>query len=122
MQNPSLNSYADYETKILPTSRLSFQTLCQMWLIRNRQSRRNFSIVTTPGIFDSPSELERSKGCRLSQMSAQNTECFQSGSASLAWFKTPQCNRTTRSTNESEINASGRLNRGRDREAASLRL
>src|SRR4029077_20785377 len=97
MQSPSLNAYADYETKILPTSRPSYQTLWQTRLVTNRKSRRNFLIVTTTSIFDSALELERSKACGLSQIFAQNTECFQSGSASLAWFKTPQRNRATRS-------------------------
>src|SRR6266850_6179811 len=87
MQSPSLNAYADYETKILPTSQSSCQTLWQTWLITNRKSRRNFSIVTTTSIFDSALELEGSEACRLLQTFAQNTECFQSEPASLAWCK-----------------------------------
>ena len=90
MQSPSLNACADYETKILPTSQSSCQTLWQTSLITNRKSRRNFSIVTTTSIFDSALELEKSKGCRLSQIFARNTECFQSGPASLALCKKPQ--------------------------------
>ena len=90
MQSPSLNAYADYATKILPTSQSSCQTLWQTSLITNRKSRRNFSIVTTTSIFDSALELERSKGCRLSQIFARNTECFQSGPANLACYKKPQ--------------------------------
>src|SRR5512132_3959453 len=90
MQNPSLNAYADYETKILPTSQSSCQTLWQTSLITNRESRRNFSIVTTTSIFDSALELERSKGCRLSQIFARNTEYFQSELANLACYKKPE--------------------------------
>ena len=86
MQSPSLNAYADYETKILPTSKPSWQTP----LITNRKSRRNFLIVTTMSIFDSALELERSKDCRLSQIFARNTECFQSAPASLACYNKPQ--------------------------------
>src|SRR6266513_6543493 len=90
MQSPSLNACADYETKILPTSQSSCQTLWQTSLITNRKSRRNFSIVTTATIFDSALELERSKGCRLSQIFARNTECFQSEPANLGCYKKPQ--------------------------------
>src|SRR5438552_15752402 len=90
MQSPSLNAYADYETQILPTSQSSCQTLWQTSLITNRKSRRNFSIVTTTNIFDSALELERSKGCRLSQIFARNTECFQSGPVNLACYKKPK--------------------------------
>src|SRR6476660_3527711 len=86
MQSPSLNAYADYATKILPTSESSWQTQ----LIRNRKSRRNFSIVTTTSIFDSALELEKSKGCRLLQIFARNTKCFQSGLANLALCKKPR--------------------------------
>jgi hypothetical protein len=92
MQSPSLNAYADYETKILPISRASWQTL----LITNGQSRENSLIVITTNIFDSALEYERSKGCRVSQIFAQNTECFQSEPASLAWCKKLHRNRATR--------------------------
>src|SRR6266436_10248181 len=90
MQSPSLNAYADYETKILPTSQSSCQTLWQTSLITNRKSRRNFSIVTTTSIFDSALELERSKGCGRSQIFARNTECFQSGPTNLPYYKNSQ--------------------------------
>jgi hypothetical protein len=60
----------------------------------------NFSIVTTTSIFDSALELERSKGCRRSQIFAQNTECFQSEPASLASCRKLHCNRATRSAND----------------------
>src|SRR5881275_2048776 len=90
MQCPSLNAYVDYETKILPTSQSSCQTLWQISLITNRKSPRNFSIVTTTSIFDSALELERSKGCRLSQIFARNTECFRNGPANLGCYKKPQ--------------------------------
>src|SRR5213593_283756 len=90
MQSPSLNSSADYETKILPTSQSSCQTLWEMSLITNTESRRNFSIVTTTSIFDSALVVERSKGCRLSQIFARNTECFRSGPVNLAYYKKPQ--------------------------------
>src|SRR6185295_2166438 len=93
MQSPSLNAYADYATKILPTSKSS----CQTPLIRNRKSPRNFSIVTTTSIFDSALGLEKSKGCRLLQIFARNTECCQSERASLDWCRTSQHNRATRS-------------------------
>src|SRR6266581_4083886 len=123
MPSPSLNVYADYGMKTLPTFRPSCQTLWQTSLITNRKSRRNFLVVTTTSIFDSALELERSKGCRLSQIFAGNTECFQSGPANSAWYKKPQrkssdsfCDRCP------QINASYRSNRGRDREAASQRL
>src|SRR5215211_27004 len=83
MQSPSLNAYADYETKILPTSQSSWQTS----LITNTNSRRNFSTVTTTNIFDSALGLERNKGCRLLRIFARNMECFQSGPANLACYK-----------------------------------
>src|SRR6267142_5880627 len=97
MQRPSLNAYADYVTKILPTSQSSCQTLWQTSLTTNRKSRTNFSIVTTTSIFDSASEGERSKGCGFSQIFARNTECSQSGPANLACYKKPSANRATRS-------------------------
>ena len=94
MQSPSLKAYADYETKILPTSKSSCQTLWQTPL--NRKSRRNFSIVTTMSIFGSALELEKSKDCRLLQIFARNTECFQSERVSLASCKKLHHNRATR--------------------------
>src|SRR5207344_3459216 len=97
MQSPSLNAYEDYETEILPTSKSSCQTLWQTPLIRNRKSRRNFSIVTTTNIFGSALELEKSKDCRLLQIFARNTECFQSERVSLASCKKLHHNRATRS-------------------------
>src|SRR5512132_4050478 len=90
MQSPSLNAYANYETKILPTSRPSCQRLWPTSLLTNRKSRRNFLIVTTTSIFDSALELEKSKGCRLSQIFARNTECFQNGPAKFVCYKKPQ--------------------------------
>src|SRR5881275_3351920 len=98
MQCPSLNAYVDYETQILPTSQSSCQTLWQTSLITNRKSRRNFSIVTTTSIFDSALELERSKDCRLSQISARNVKCVQSRPAGLALCKKLHPVRATRST------------------------
>src|SRR6476646_10773187 len=92
MQSPSLNAYADYETKILPTSKSS----CQTPLITNRKSRRNFSIVTTTNIFGSALELEKSKDCRFLRIFARNTECFQSERVSLASCKKLHHNRATR--------------------------
>src|SRR6478735_1626711 len=97
MQSPSLNTYADYATKIVPTSKSSCQTLWQTPLLRNRKSPRNFSIVTTTSIFDSALELEKSKGCRLLQIFARNTKCCQSERASLAWCRTSQHNRAPHS-------------------------
>ena len=68
-------------------------------------------------------ELEKSKGCRLLQIFARNTECCQSERASLASCKKLHHNRANRSAIRCrEINASHRLNRGRDHEAASLSL
>jgi Predicted periplasmic solute-binding protein len=64
---------------------------------KNRKSRRNFSIVTTTSIFDSALELEKSKGCRLLQIFARNTECCQSERASLASCKKLLRNRANRS-------------------------
>src|SRR5206468_11287350 len=90
MQSPSLNAYADCEAKILPTSQSSCQALWQTSLITNSKSRRNFAIVNTTSILDSALELKRSKGCRLSQIFARNTECFQSRPANLACYKKPQ--------------------------------
>src|SRR5436190_11576937 len=120
MQSPSLNACADYETKILPRSQPSCQTLWQTSLTTNKQSHRNFFIVITTNIFDSGLELERSKVCRRSHIFARNTECFQSGPANLASCK--KLHRFERLILRlmSKINASRRLNRGRDREAASL--
>src|SRR5438045_1820429 len=87
MQSRSLNACADYETKILPTSRPSCRMLWQTSLITNRKSRRNFSIVTTTSTFDSALELKKSKDCRLSQISARNVKCVQSRPAGLALCK-----------------------------------
>src|SRR5436305_1765788 len=87
MQTRSLNVYANYETKILPTSKSSRQRLYPTPLIRNRKSRRNFSIVITTIIFDSALELSKRQGCRLLQIFARNTECCQSERASLASCK-----------------------------------
>src|SRR4030095_14780224 len=97
MRNPSLSAYASYETKILPTSQPSYQTLWQMALITNRQSHRNFWIVITTNIFGSAWEHGRNKGCRLLQTFAPNTACYQSGVATLAWCKKLPRNRSTRS-------------------------
>jgi hypothetical protein len=66
---------------------------------------RNFSIVTTTRIFDSALELAKSKGCRLLQIFARNTECCQSERASLAWCKKLHRDRANRSRSTSEINA-----------------
>src|SRR5262252_4662285 len=100
MQNPSLTVCADCEMKTLPTSQPSCQRLWQTWLIRNRKSARNFSIVITTSIFDSALELARSRGCKLSQTFARNTECFQSEPASLASCKTLYCNGATHSAKD----------------------
>src|SRR5258707_3678631 len=97
MQSPSLNAYADYETKILPTSRPSCQTLRQTSLITTGQLLGNFLIVTTTSIFDSALELEKSKGCRLLHIFARNTECCQSECASLASCRKLHRNRANRS-------------------------
>ena len=70
--------------------------LWQTPLITNRKSRRNFSIVTTTNIFGSALELEKSKDCRLLQIFARNTECFQSERVSLASCKKLHHNRATR--------------------------
>src|SRR5882724_12054071 len=90
MQSPSLNAYADYETKILPTSRPSCQTLWQTSLITTRQLHGNFLIVFITSICDSALELEKSKGCKLSPISARDTECVKSEPANLACYKRPQ--------------------------------
>src|SRR5215470_16301081 len=95
MQNRSLNACGDYEMKTLPTFRSSCQRLWQTLLITNQKSPRNFSIVTTTSIFDSASEPERSKGCRLSQTFARNTESFQHELASVASSKKLHHNRAT---------------------------
>src|SRR5262249_60930480 len=100
MQDRSLNACGDCEIKTLPTFRPSCQRPWQMWLITNHKSPRNFSIVTTTTFFDSASELERSKGCRLSQTFARNTESFQSEIASLASSKKLQHNLSTHSAND----------------------
>src|SRR6188508_3326232 len=92
MQNPSLNTCAYYETKILPASESS----CQARLITNRKSQRNFLIVTTSSIFDSALEHERSKDCRLLQIFAQNTECWQNDRGNLTSYKKLHCNRPNR--------------------------
>src|SRR5580765_6587057 len=97
MQSPSLNAYADYATKILPTSKSSCQTLWQTPLIKSTKSPRNFSIVTTTSIFDSALELEKSKGCRLLQIFPRNTECCQSERASLASCENLHRNRANHS-------------------------
>src|SRR5438477_7883837 len=90
MQSPSLNAYADYEMKILPTSQSSCQPLWQTLLITTRQLHGNFLIVIITSICDSALELEKSKGCRFPQIFARNTECFQSEPANLACYKKPQ--------------------------------
>src|SRR6476620_6378628 len=96
MQGPSLNTFADYETKILPTSESSCQTLWQTPPIR-KKSRMNFSIVTTTSIFDSALELEKSRGCRLLQIFARNTKCCQSERSSLASCRKLHRNRANHS-------------------------
>ena len=70
--------------------------LWQTLLITTRQLLRNFLIVITTNIFDSALEHERSKGCRLLQIFARNTECFQSGPASLVLCKKLHRNRAAR--------------------------
>src|SRR5258705_12919659 len=97
MQSPSLNAYADYATKILPTSKSSCQALWKTPLITNRQLLGNFLIVTTTSIFDSALELKKSKGCRLLHIFARNTECCQSECASLASCRNLHRNRANRS-------------------------
>src|SRR6476659_7582407 len=106
MQSPSLDAYADFETKILPISQSSWQTP----LITNMISRRNFSITTTTSIFDSALELEKSRGCRRLQIFARNTECCQSEGASLVSCKKLHRNRAKRSAI-----------RGRDQRFASVK-
>src|SRR6476660_7579744 len=102
MQSPSLNTYADYETQILPTSESS----CQTPLITNRKSQRNFLIVTTSSIFDSALEHERSKGCRPLQIFAQNTECWQNDRQNLTSYKKLHCNRPNRFLCRNQASAS----------------
>src|SRR5215467_5696725 len=122
MRNPSLNAYANYETKILPTLQPSCQTLWQTPVITNRQSYRNFSIVITTNIFGSASEHGRNKGCRLLQTFARNTACCQSGVATLAWCK--KCIAIDQIVLRFtwQTNVSRRSNRDRGRKAASLSL
>ena len=68
----------------------------QTLLLTNAQLLGNFLIVITTNIFDSALEHERSKGCRLLQIFAQNTESFQSGPARLVLCKKLHRNRAAR--------------------------
>src|SRR5215471_9596585 len=95
MQRQLHNSYANCETKILPTFRASCQTLWQTSVITGRQLQRNSLIFTTTSTFDSALEHERRKDCARLQIFARNMACFQRGFPTLAWCKKPQRNPAT---------------------------
>src|SRR5262245_47992162 len=90
MRNPSLKVFARYETKILPISQPSYQTLWQTSVVTSHQSQRNSLIGTITNIFDSASARGKSKACKPSQIFVQKMECSQSGPANLASCKKPR--------------------------------